>query len=178
MKSGKTAGHGNGHPSVPNRTQAKRAGPKLEAGPEASAERSEGTMEARMGRDAAGGSMRYAHDSATGHVSWPGTPGFQGSMHKLIHQASGSRASCAGDCCGLADPAVFEGRQASRGGDGPEGFPLEASAAHRQGREGITPSRQGAGWILQPASTAKSSSGSSAYHAHTTPKARWAGRTR
>ena len=38
--------------------QAKRAGPKLEAGPEASAERSEGTMEARMGRDAAGGSMR------------------------------------------------------------------------------------------------------------------------
>ena len=38
--------------------QAKRAGPKLEAGPEASAERSEGTMEARQGRDAAGGSMR------------------------------------------------------------------------------------------------------------------------
>ena len=38
--------------------QAKRAGPKLEAGPQASAERSEGTMEARQGRDAAGGSMR------------------------------------------------------------------------------------------------------------------------
>jgi|UPI0004980FEC hypothetical protein len=38
--------------------QAKRAGPKLEAGPEASAERSEGMMEARQGRDAAGGSMR------------------------------------------------------------------------------------------------------------------------
>ncbi|MFZ1494665.1 MAG: hypothetical protein WAU60_14805 [Candidatus Competibacter denitrificans] len=38
--------------------QAKRAGPDLEAGPEASAERSEGTMEARMGRDAAGGLMR------------------------------------------------------------------------------------------------------------------------
>ncbi|HRP77001.1 MAG TPA: hypothetical protein PKZ27_15470, partial [Rhodocyclaceae bacterium] len=35
-----------------------RAGPKLEAGPEASAERSEGTMEARQGRDAGGGSMR------------------------------------------------------------------------------------------------------------------------
>ncbi|WP_218189014.1 hypothetical protein, partial [Pseudomonas sp. HMSC072F09] len=30
----------------------------LEAGPEASAERSEGMMEARQGRDAAGGSMR------------------------------------------------------------------------------------------------------------------------
>lgn len=38
--------------------QAKRAGPKLEAGPEASAERSEGTMDARQGRAAAGGSMR------------------------------------------------------------------------------------------------------------------------
>jgi hypothetical protein len=43
---------------VPTARQAKRAGPKLEAGPEASAERSEGTMEARQGRDAAGGSMR------------------------------------------------------------------------------------------------------------------------
>ena len=57
--------------------QAKRAGPKLEAGPEASAERSEGTMEARQGRDAAGGSMRYAHDSATGHLpGGRGRPGF------------------------------------------------------------------------------------------------------
>ncbi|ALU49675.1 hypothetical protein CJU48_26425 [Pseudomonas aeruginosa] len=66
MKSGETAGQGNGHPYVLTARQAKRAGPKLEAGPEASAERSEGTMEARQGRDAAGGSMRYAHDSATG----------------------------------------------------------------------------------------------------------------
>ena len=38
--------------------QAKRAGPKLEAGPEASADRREGTIEARMGRNPAGGSMR------------------------------------------------------------------------------------------------------------------------
>ena len=68
------AGQGNGRPGVLNRTQAKRAGPKLEAGPEASAERSEGTMEARQGRDAAGGSMRYAHDSATGHAPLAGTP--------------------------------------------------------------------------------------------------------
>ncbi|MDI6671578.1 hypothetical protein QMA79_17350 [Pseudomonas aeruginosa] len=66
MKSGETAGQGNGHPYVLTARQAKRAGPKLEAGPEASAERSEGTMEARQVRDAAGGSMRYAHDSATG----------------------------------------------------------------------------------------------------------------
>ncbi|MCG9013796.1 hypothetical protein, partial [Laribacter hongkongensis] len=69
MESRKTAEQGNGRLDVPTARQAKRAGPKLEAGPEASAERSEGTMEARMGRDAAGGSMRYAHDSATGHVS-------------------------------------------------------------------------------------------------------------
>ncbi|OPE04630.1 hypothetical protein APA34_32100 [Pseudomonas aeruginosa] len=30
---------------------------------------------------------------------------------------------------GAAGSAVFEGRQASRGGDSPQGFPLEASAA-------------------------------------------------
>jgi len=48
---------GNGRLDVPTARQAKRADPDLEAGPEASAERSEGTMEARMGRDAAGGSM-------------------------------------------------------------------------------------------------------------------------
>lgn len=58
MKSGETAGQGNGTSLCADRTQAKRAGPKLEAGPKASAERSEGTMEARQGRDAAGGSMR------------------------------------------------------------------------------------------------------------------------
>ena len=44
--------------NTPTARQAKRAGPKLEAGPEASAERSEGTMEARQGRNPAGGSMR------------------------------------------------------------------------------------------------------------------------
>jgi len=51
MESGKTAGHGNGLLLALTARQAKRAGPDLEAGPEASAERSEGTMEARQGRD-------------------------------------------------------------------------------------------------------------------------------
>ena len=68
MESGETAGHGNGRLYAQTARQAERAGPKLEAGSEASAERSEGTMEARQGRDAAGGSMRNAHDSATGHL--------------------------------------------------------------------------------------------------------------
>jgi len=58
MESGKTVGHGNGLPLALTARQAKRAGPKLEAGPEASAERSEGTMEARQGQDPAGGLMR------------------------------------------------------------------------------------------------------------------------
>ncbi len=49
MESGKTAGHGNGRLHVLIARQAKRAGPKLEAGPQASVERSEGTMEARRG---------------------------------------------------------------------------------------------------------------------------------
>jgi hypothetical protein len=69
MESGKTAGHGNGRLLCAEpHGKRKRAGPKLEAGPEASADRREGTMEARMGRDAEGGSMRYAHDSAIGHL--------------------------------------------------------------------------------------------------------------
>jgi len=67
MESGKTAEPGNGHPRVPTARQAKRAGPKLDAGPEASAEQREGMIEARRGRDAAGGSMRQ-HESATGHL--------------------------------------------------------------------------------------------------------------
>ena len=58
MKSGETAGQGNGLPHAPTARQAKRAGPKLEAGPEASAEQREGMMEARQGRNPAGGSMR------------------------------------------------------------------------------------------------------------------------
>lgn len=49
---------GNGRRCVPTGRQAKRAGPDMEAGLEKSAELSEGTMEVRMGRDAAGGSMR------------------------------------------------------------------------------------------------------------------------
>nr|BAH89974.1 hypothetical protein [uncultured bacterium]BAH90308.1 hypothetical protein [uncultured bacterium]BAH90496.1 hypothetical protein [uncultured bacterium] len=36
MKSGETAGHGNGLPLALTARQAKRAGPKLEAGPKAS----------------------------------------------------------------------------------------------------------------------------------------------
>ncbi len=60
-------------------------------------------MEARQGRDAAGGSMRHAHDSATGHVSWPGTHSLQCLMHKLMRPSSGNRFDS--DCRGLADPA-------------------------------------------------------------------------
>ena len=51
MKSGETAGQGNGPPLALVAQQAKRAGPGQVSGPKASAERSEGTMEARRGRD-------------------------------------------------------------------------------------------------------------------------------
>lgn len=134
-------------------------------------------MEARQGRDAAGGSMRYAHDSATGHVSWPGTHGLQGSMYKLMRQSSGNRFDSG--CCGLADPAQpvrrpLRGAKLRAAGIARRAFPWRQTqrAAPRQGHLGITPSRQDAGWIPQPASKAKSSSGSSACHAHTAPKAR------
>ena len=183
MESGKTAGHGNGLPHTPTARQAKRAGPDLEAGPEASAERSEGTMEARQGRDAAGGSMRNAHDSATGHVSWPGTHGLQGSMHKLMRQSSGNRFGS--DCRGLADPALpvrrsLRGAKHRAVGIARRTFPWRQAkrAAPRKGRVGITPSRQNAGWIPIPASTAMTSPAGSAHRARTAPTARWAGRTR
>ena len=81
---------------------------------------------------------------------------------------------------GAAGSAVFEGRQAPRGGDSPQGFPWRQAkrAAPHKGRVGITPSRQGAGWIPIPASTAMTSPAGSAHHARTDPTARWAGRTR
>lgn len=71
MKSGETAGHGNGRPCVPNRTQAKRAGPKLEAGPKASAEQSEGTMEARQGRDSRSEARCEARQRGPAMSFWP-----------------------------------------------------------------------------------------------------------
>jgi hypothetical protein len=49
MKSGETAEHGNGRPCVPNRTQAKRAGPDVEAGPEASGMWKAGERQSRQG---------------------------------------------------------------------------------------------------------------------------------
>ncbi|MBO2007004.1 hypothetical protein J4732_14030 [Serratia marcescens] len=68
-------------------------------------------MEARRGRDAAGGSMQ--HDSATGHVSWPGTR-MQSWKVDLLWWTN----SLCG--IGIADPgaagSAASRRQASRGG--------------------------------------------------------------
>ncbi|EJG2200347.1 hypothetical protein ACAY42_003516 [Citrobacter freundii] len=49
MKSGETAGHGNGLPLALTAWQAKRAGPDLEAGPEASGIRKAGECQSRQG---------------------------------------------------------------------------------------------------------------------------------
>lgn len=89
-------------------SEARRPGSGSRAGGVSRAER--GNDGSPKGRDAAGGSMRYAHDSATGHVSWPGTPSLQDSMHNLMRQASGSRLDCASGCCDQAEPAQpFDG---------------------------------------------------------------------
>ena len=48
MRSGKTAGHDNGH-HTPTARQAKRAGPDLEAGPKASAIWKAGEYQSRQG---------------------------------------------------------------------------------------------------------------------------------
>lgn len=74
MDSGKTAGHGNGRPCVPNRTASEARRP--EAG-----SRAGGVSRPAGGNDgspdgarlAQRGSMRYAHDSAPGHL--PGAGG-------------------------------------------------------------------------------------------------------
>src|SRR5690606_31494440 len=56
-RSEKTAGHGNGRP-VCQTARKRSVGQKQEAGPKALAERSEGTMEARQGRNPEGGAMQ------------------------------------------------------------------------------------------------------------------------
>ena len=102
-------------------------------------------MEARQGRDAAGGSMRYAHDSATGHVSWPGTHGLQGSMYKLMRQSSGNRFDSG--CCGLADPAQpvrrpLRGAKLRAAGIARRAFPwrqAQRAAPQARRREGLKP---------------------------------------
>jgi hypothetical protein len=87
MKSGKTAGHGNGRLCVPNRTasEARRPEAGSRAGGVSRAER--GNDGSPKGRDAAGGSMRYAHDSATGHL--PGGRGRPG-CHRIKRQQPGA----------------------------------------------------------------------------------------
>ncbi len=115
MKSGETAGHGNGLPLALTARQAKRAGPDLEAGPEAPAERSEGTMEARQGRDAAGGSMRYARQRDR--------PCFlAGDAHAINYGQHGLDAQdemplvCRGCRAGAAGAAVSRGAKRSAAG--------------------------------------------------------------
>ena len=183
-KSGETAGHGNGLPLALTARQAKRAGPKLEAGPEASAEQREGTMEARQGRDAAGGSMR----STTARPAISQVAGDAQPSRFDEHQAHyaphiGKRVLLwlrISGRSGAAGSAVFRGAKPRAAGIARRAFPWRQAqrAAPRKGREGIRPSRQGAGWIAQPASTALTNRGSSAYRAHTAPKARSGGRTR
>ena len=186
MKSGKTAGHGNGLPCVPNRTASEARRP--EAG-----SRAGGVSRAERGNDGnpTGARRRRRLDALRARQRdrpsprWPGTPGLQGSMHKLIRQASGSSASYAGSCCGLADPAQpvrrsLRGAKHRAAGIARRAFPWRQAkrAAPRKGRVGIAPSRQDTGWIPQPASTAMTCPADSAHRARTDPTARWAGRTR
>lgn len=86
MKSGETAGHGNGRRDVLNRTQAQARRP-------GSGSRAVGVSRAERGNDGSpkGAKPRRGfdaqHDSATGHVSGPGTPGlFRESSAVLSHQ--------------------------------------------------------------------------------------------
>ena len=181
MESGKMAGQATAT-STADRTASEARKP--EAG-----SRAGGVSRAARGNDGSPTGARRRrrldakHDSATGHVSWPGTHGLQGSMYKLMRQSSGNRFGS--DCRGLADPAQpvrrsLRGAKHRAVGIARRTFPWRQAkrAAPHKGRVGITPSRQGAGWIPIPASTAMTSPAGSAHHARTDPTARWAGRTR
>ncbi|BCN39744.1 hypothetical protein ALDI51_30630 [Alicycliphilus denitrificans] len=100
--------------------QAKRAGPKLEAGPEASAERSEGTMEARRGetpqaaRCATRTTARPAISQVAGDAQ-PSKPKMQQNQDEhtqgvvdLLRMESGRS--------GAAGSAVFKGAKPARRG--------------------------------------------------------------
>ena len=88
-------------------------------------------MEARQGRDAAGGSMRSttARPAISQVAGDARTSSLDAQAHApIIGKQARQRLPWSGRS-GAAGSAVFEGRQASRGGDSPQGFPLEASEA-------------------------------------------------
>jgi|APEBP8051073220_1049391.scaffolds.fasta_scaffold00415_30 hypothetical protein len=89
-------------------------------------------MEARQGRNPAGGSMRsttarlaisqVAGDARTSKPKkQQNQDEYTQGIVDLLRMLSGRS--------GAAGSAIFEGRQAPRGGDNPQGFPLEASKA-------------------------------------------------
>ena len=191
MKSGETARQGNGLPCVPNRTASEARRP--EAG-----SRAGGVSRAERGNDGSpsGARRRRRLDALRARQRdrpsprWPGTPGLQRWMSKMprtdaMSQASGSWLYCflrqwLCGRAGAAGSAISRGAKLRAAGIARRAFPWRQAkrAAPRQGREGIKPSRQGAGWIPKPASTAKTNSADSAHRARTAPKARQAGRTR
>ena len=179
MKSGETAGHGNGlptrRPHGKRSAQARSWKPGRRRQPSGARERWKPVRgETRQAaRCATRTTARPAISQVAGdaRTSTPKkqqdqdehTQGIVGLMRRLSGRSGGvqGRQACA---AGIARRA-FPWRQAQR-------------AAPRQGRVGITPRRQDAGWIPQPASKAMTSPASSAHRGRTCPKVRWAGRTR
>ena len=110
-----------------------------------SGSRARGVSRAARGNDGSPNGARRRrrldaqHDSATGHVSLAGDA--LNSMFGEHHAQDSPPAQGIEELVlllglrlvsgrsGAAGSAVFEGRQASRGGDRPKGFPLEASEA-------------------------------------------------
>jgi hypothetical protein len=162
--------------------QAKRAGPKLEAGPEASAERSEGTMEARRG-ETPQAARCAARQRDRPSPRWPGTPGLQRLRSNGIRTRT-RKVSWICCECGLADPAQ-PGRRCSgapslRGGDSPQGFPLEASEARSAPSGARRHHAESSGRRLDSDTGihGDDESSSSEHRARTGPKAQSAGRSR
>ena len=188
MESGKMAGQATAR-STADRSASEARRP--EAG-----SRAGGVSRAARGNDGSPTGARRRrgldaqHDSATGHVFLAGDA--LTSMPDEHHAQDGPHAQSIEELplllelrlvygrSGAAGSAAFEGRQACAAGIGRRAFPWRQAkrGAPRQGREGFRPSRQDAGWIPKPASTASTSSADSARRARTAPKVRQVGRTR
>ncbi len=141
MKSGETAGHGNGRPCVPNRTQAqaRRPGsrkPGRRRQPSGARERWKPVRgETRAAR------LDAQHDSATGHVSWPGTL-MQSTMDSMGWMLRMKCRWCA-RVAALAQPGRrYRGAPSAARRGWPHGLPLECKrSAQRRRREGIDTGR-------------------------------------
>ena len=182
MKSGKTAGHGNGpstrRPHGKRSAQARSWKPGRRRQPSGARER----WKPDRG-ETPQGVRCAARQRDRPSPRRPGTPSLQCQRNSKIRTCT-RKASWICCECGLADPAQ-PGRRCSgapslRGGDSPQGFPLEASEARSAPSGARRHHAESSGRRLDSDTGihGDDESSSSEHRARTDPKARWADRAR